>query len=52
MLKVDSFKNYVKGIRKQLKGTYTSLSNNEINHIAWELIAKELGWDYGYEKIR
>lgn len=52
MLKVDSFKNYVKGIRKQLKGTYASLSNNEINHIAWELIAKELGWDYGYEKIR
>ncbi len=50
-LKVDDFKKYTNSIRKQLKESNSSLSKNEINHFAWELIAKELGWDYGYGRI-
>lgn len=49
-LKADDFRNYVYSVRKQLKEQNNLLSNSEINHIAWELIAKELGWDYEYER--
>lgn len=52
ILKEREFTNYVLETRRQVASKYPMFNVNERNHIAWSLVAKELGWDYGYKKIK
>lgn len=52
ILKEREFTNYVLEIRRQVASKYPMFNVNERNHIAWSLVAKEIGWDYGYKKIK